>query len=194
MEPVKNKKIGLLFGSFNPIHNGHIALGRAVIKMNIVDEVWYVVSPHNPHKDFDGLAPFEDRLEMVRLALEDAPHMIASDVEQGLPVPSYTFQTLRALREQFPETQFSIVAGADIVESILTWKEAEEIITHHDLIVRERNDEAIYIPEKVRVTLIPGVLEVSSTEVREYIESDRTPDGLVPPAVWDYIKKHNLYK
>lgn len=194
MKYSEKKKVGLLFGSFNPIHNGHVALGVSALESGFVDKVWYVVSPHNPDKPIGSLAPFEDRLEMVRLAIQGNPDMKATDIEDELPRPSYTFHTLRALRAKYPDYAFSIIAGDDILRSILSWEYGDEIVTYHDLIVKNRSHSAIDVPHGIRVQFLPGVMELSATDVREMISGNQKPTEVIPQAVHQYIEQKGLYK
>jgi nicotinate-nucleotide adenylyltransferase len=194
MKYAEKKKIGLLFGSFNPIHNGHVALGQAALDAGLVNEVWYVVSPHNPDKPLGSLAPFEDRLEMVRRATVSNPDMQVCDIEDELPRPSYTFHTLRALRAEYIDYAFSIIAGDDILRSILAWEYGDEIVTYHDLIVRNRSNIPVDVPHGIRATFLPGVLELSATDVRGMISGNQKPTEVIPRAVHDYIEERGLYR
>ena len=193
---VEKKKIGLLFGSFNPVHKGHVALAKKTLAENLVDEVWFVVSPQNPQKDKKILAPFEDRFQMTKFAIGKNENILVSDIEKDMDVPSYTFHTLRVLREKYPNIVFSIIAGADVLESVMTWKEPEEIISHHDFIVRHRIDgkDDIHIPPGVRVTFLDGILELSSTEVRNGLREQEEIHNSIDPEVIAYIKEKGLYK
>jgi len=189
----KQRHIGLLFGSFNPVHNGHIELAQAALDAQLVDEVWFVVSPHNPHKGFETLVSFEHRVGMVRIATQQFPSIKVSEIEETLPLPSYTYNTLRVLRAEYPDTSFSIISGADVIESIMTWKEPDEIVAHHDFLVRERShDHVMNVPNGVRVHIIPGTYEISSTTIREQLHDQKNPE-LISPEVLRYIHDHQLY-
>lgn len=194
MKYAEKKKVGLLFGSFNPIHNGHVALGQSALDEGLVHEVWYVVSPHNPDKPLGSLAPFEDRLEMVRCATESSPDMQVCDIEDKLPRPSYTFHTLRELRSEYPDYAFAIIAGDDILRSILAWEYGDEIVAYHDLIVKNRSTFSVDVPHGIRVTFLPGVLELSATDVRGMISGNQKPTEVIPQAVHDYIEEKGLYR
>lgn len=194
MKDEEKKRIGLLFGSFNPIHNGHVLLGKTALDENLVEEVWFVVSPHNPDKSLDSLAPFPDRVAMVRHAVEGIPAMLPCDIEDKLPRPSYTFTTLRALRDKYPDYTFSIIAGDDILRSILSWKQSEEIIAHHDLIIKNRSNATVDVPPGVRAQFLPGVIELSATDVRGMIANSIKPLEIIPEAVHEYIKEKGLYR
>lgn len=194
MNDTHKKRIGLLFGSFNPIHNGHVGLGEVAIEGGFVDEVWYVVSPHNPDKPLGSLAPFEDRLAMVRCAIANHAHMDVCDIEDALPRPSYTFHTLRELRTRHPEYAFSIIAGDDILQGILSWHHGDEIVNYHDLIVKNRSQVPVEVPPGIRASFLPGVLELSATDVRGMIQNNQKPVEVIPQAVLEYIESKNLYK
>lgn len=187
------KRVGLLFGSFNPVHLGHMLLAEAVLENAFADEVWFIVSPHNPHKDRKELAPFENRLEMVRIAIGDRERVQVSDIEKDLPLPSYTFMTLRKLREVYLDTTFSLIIGSDVLHALSTWREPEEICTHHDFLVRGRRDEEIKIPDDVRAKIIPGVHEISATSLRDMLRSGKETAEL-DPRVRAYIDSYNLYR
>ncbi len=189
-----HKHIGLLFGSFNPIHEGHIALAEEALLEKTVDEVWFVVSPQNPQKDKKTLASFEDRVNMVEIAIEGLSNISVSKIEEYLSVPSYTYHTLELLREQHPEYIFSIIGGSDILETLHTWKNSVEIILHHDFIVRSRNKEPIIIPEGVRVKVLSGIKELSATLIRQDITDQILEKESINPLVIKYIKENQLYK
>ena len=188
------KRIGLLFGSFNPIHNGHIILGKTALDEKMVEEVWFVVSPHNPDKPLNSLAPFADRVEMVRRAVQGIDAMQACDIEDELPRPSYTFHTLRALRAKYPDYAFSIIAGDDILRSILSWEYGDEIVSYHDLIVKNRSNIPVDVPHGIRAQFLPGVLELSATDVRSMMINGQKPIEVIPASVHDYITERGLYK
>ena len=137
---MKSKKIGLLFGSFNPIHVGHLIIAETVAYMDGVDEVWLVVSPHNPLKDSNSLLNPYDRLHLVRLALEDNPRVRASDIEFNLPVPSYTIDTMTHLQEKYPSHSFSIVMGEDNLGQLQRWKNYTQLLKYHQVIVYPRTE------------------------------------------------------
>jgi nicotinate-nucleotide adenylyltransferase len=159
-----------------------------------VDEVWYVVSPHNPDKPIESLAAFHDRLEMVNRAIIGNHNMSACAIEEELPRPSYTFHTLRELRNRYPEHLFSIIAGDDILKGVLSWHEGQEIVTYHDLIIRNRSAIQPEVPEGIRATFLPGVIQLSATDVRGMIQGDQRSIEVIPKSVLEYIEEKNLYK
>ncbi len=186
---------GIFGGSFNPVHNGHIELARRLLKLASLDGVWFVVSPQNPFKRNDRLLDDRLRLEMVRLALQDEPRMEASDYEFRLPRPSYMWHTLRAITKDYPDRRFVLLIGADNWARFGEWYAADKILAAHRVVVYPREGvplDPAALPAGVTLAdtgLIPG----SSTEVRRRIACGLPVDGLVPPVVAGFIRKHKLY-
>jgi guanylate kinase len=180
--PFIARRIMLYFGSFNPVHRGHIAIAEWAIERELADVVVMVVSPQNPFKDADGLAPEVERFETVERAAASSryPYRIqASAVEMTLPKPSYTINTLRFLGERFPGAQFSILVGGDNAEGMARWREADKIIGHYPVFVYPRpGDEKLRITnyelrDKVTVLKDAPLMDISSTEIRALLESGR---------------------
>ncbi|MBP3466037.1 MAG: nicotinate-nucleotide adenylyltransferase [Paludibacteraceae bacterium] len=194
-----NKKVGIFCGSFNPVHNGHVALADYIARNSDLDEVWLVVSPLNPLKRTiaDTLAPNEQRLDMVRLALGDYEHLRASDIEFSLPLPNYTINTLRALDAKYPETDFSLIIGADNLALFERWKDCDIIMADYDMMVYPRPgvDMDALVRKYPKVNVLKGapLHDVSSTEIRRRISSGESVSGLVNPEVEEYIKDKKLY-
>lgn len=200
---MKNKKIGLYYGSFNPIHMGHLVVARKSLEDAELDEVWFVVSPQNPDKQRTGeLEDAKHRFEMVRKAVENVDDIFACDVEFNLPQPSYTHIGLRVLREENPEVDFSIIGGSDLQLKMCRWKTHEEIVSHHNLIIYPRKlsgkdlklKEANERVHSVTTYLkdVP-VLEISATYIRNCIQSNKSIQYLVPDVVIEHIKINNLF-
>lgn len=190
MQEVK-KRVALLMGSFNPVHCGHLAVARYVLDRDLAEEVWLVVSPQNPFKNPEELAPFEDRLEMVRLALAGIgdPRLKACDAEAALPQPSYTVNTMRHLQGLYPDTQFIILAGSDIADQLPQWREAEELRRMVRFLIYPRN-YGTASPEMAEAPMY----EIDSTSVREAIAAGLpVGTGVIPEPVRDYIRDKNLY-
>lgn len=194
----ENRKLitGLFFGSFNPIHIGHLVIANYMANYTDLKEVWFVVSPHNPLKQKSGLADMYDRLEMARLATENAPHLKVSDIEFKLPQPSYTIDTLTHLKEKFPEKEFALIMGADNLASFKKWKNYELLLENHQLFVYPR--PGIDLSEwenhpSVTITATPQ-MEISSTFIRNAIKQEKSIQFLVPDAVIDFMDKKSLYK
>lgn len=191
--------IALLFGSFNPVHNGHLAMAHAALQSNKIDEVWFVVSPHNPLKDFTTLAPANDRANMVSLALMNEEHMKLCTIEFDMPTPSYTIHTIHKLKEEYPSFNFHILCGTDVVNQLSAWYKYEEIIQSVKFLVCSRdtpqeissNEWMKKIPEQFE--FIPfEPLAISSTMIRESI-SNSGKSSQVAEQVLIFILSHGLY-
>jgi nicotinate-nucleotide adenylyltransferase len=183
-------KTGLLFGSFNPIHKGHIAIAKAMLKKAKLDEVWFVVSPHNPHKAKRGLLPEKLRLELVKLAVENLPALKACDTEFKLPKPSYTYRTLRAFRKTFPKKEFLLIIGSDNLENFETWKNYKEILRHHQLLVYPRKGSPVgkKFSDHIEVVSAP-LLSISATAIRAALRKGESAARSLPPGVSKFVKK-----
>lgn len=183
--------IGLFFGSFNPVHNGHLAIARYLLEAGYCREVWLVVSPQNPWKEDRSLLDEVKRLEMVEAALAQETRMRACDIEFTLPRPSYTYQTLRVLQERFPGKQFALIIGGDNLQRFHCWKNYREILAHHPVFVYPRPGmEPPTLPEEGITLVNAPLMTTSSTEIRQ-----RLRDGLpithdVPPAVRTLAEKY----
>ena len=192
------KRVLLYFGSFNPVHRGHIALAEYAIEEGIADEVILIVSPHNPHKQSAGLAPEFSRYEMCTAACQGSKYpeqILVSAVEFTLPRPSYTIDTLRFLSENFGDKMhFSILIGADNVERFDMWKEYEQILAHYPIFVYPRSG---YSVEKFadKVTYLEGapLFDFSATDIREVFAAGKPIDTMVCPEVEKYIKSNKLW-
>jgi len=192
-------KIGLLFGSFNPIHVGHLFVAEMALESGYVDMVWFVVSPESPYKTGTGtLAPAKDRYEMVSKATEYNSNFSVSDMEFHLDKPSYTFKTLEAFKKLNPETKFHFICGTDVYTDIPNWFGGKEVIDACDFLVYPRNTTTNYTPEAMvdKTQFLNGVpnLEISATFLREQIKNDRTTKHLISENVLEYIKEKGLYK
>lgn len=188
-------RIGIFGGSFNPIHYGHIELGRALCREHKVDQFWYVVSPLNPLKAGDrDLASSEDRLEMVRAAAAPFPELQVSDIEFSLPSPSYMAHTLAYLKVMYPADEFVLIIGADNWLGFSKWYHYQEILAHHKILVYPR--PGYNLPEVLpaNVTKVDTPLfDVSATEIRSLLEQGKDPGELIPPQVMRIIRAKHLY-
>ena len=185
------KRVALLMGSFNPVHCGHLAVARYVLAQDLAEEVWLVVSPRNPFKDAADLAPFEDRLAMVRLALEEIgePRLRACDAEAALPRPSYTIHTVEHLQESYPGVQFIILAGSDIADQLPRWYRSDELRRMVRFLIYPRNSGEAS-PEMANAPMYG----IDSTSVRKSVmEGLPLEAGVVPQSVSDYIRAKKLY-
>lgn len=191
-------KIGLYFGTFNPIHMGHLIIANHMAEHADLDQVWMVVTPHNPLKKKSTLLADHHRLEMVFLATEDFPKIKPSDIEFKLSQPNYTVNTLVHLEEKYPEHTFSLIMGEDNLKSFHKWKNYEAILAHHEIYVYPRLDATAENPlfkNHPKIHLIDApVVEISSTSIRENIKKGKNVLPLLPPKVWEYIDHNNFYK
>ncbi len=192
------KKTGLYFGSFNPIHVGHLIIAEYFANESDFDEIWLVVSPHNPLKQQNELAPDFHRLEMVKMAIGNNPILKASDFEFHLSKPSYTIQTLDALSIKYPDHQFSMICGQDTINSIHLWKDYDKILDTIPILVFPRFaavDSNSFSPsEKHQISLAKAPrLDISSTQVRNLIRKGKSARYLLTPEVIQYIQANQLY-
>lgn len=187
----------LYFGSFNPIHRGHMAIAEYVLRHGLCDELWFVVSPRNPLKDDSILIGEEDRLKMVEVAIGESGEsgmLRACDVEFGLPRPSYTIDTMRALNEQFPQISFSILMGSDAAAQIEMWKEWRALLSDYKIYVYPREGYDIRHSERFVMLDRAPYFDYSSTEIREALLTDGDAAAMLPTGVYDYITQHGLWK
>lgn len=189
------KQIAIFPGSYNPVHIGHLALANYLCEYTEVDEIWMLVSPHNPLKEVKDLAPFEERMEMLRIAVAGDPKLKASDFECSLPQPSYTINTFRALTAAHPDTEFTLIIGGDNWSCFRSWQAWEEILANYRLIVYPRPGETIEgdFGERVQVVAAPQ-LEISSTLLRQAFQQGKALRHFLPHGVYDYIVDHKLYR
>lgn len=190
-------KIGLFFGSFNPIHVGHLIIANHLATQTDLDRVWLVVSPQNPFKPKKTLARDHDRLHLVRLAIGDNPLVEASNIEFNLPKPSYTIDTLAFLKEKYPTgREFSLIMGGDNLASLHLWKNYEQILANHDIYVYQRpNYDLGPLATHPRVKLCQApLLDISATYIRECLRNGRSVRYLVPDAAWEYLENGTLYR
>ena len=190
--------IGLFFGSFNPIHTGHLIIAQHIANFNEIDQVWLVVSPHNPLKAKSSLANDYDRLHLVNLALEDNPKIKASSIEFKLPQPSYTIDTLAYLKEKYPEHEFALIMGADNLQSLAKWKHYELLLQNHTIYIYHRSNSShlqnTFPNAKCIVFCDAPLLDISSTYIRASIKEGKSIRYLVPDTVFEYLEGSNLYK
>lgn len=192
------KNIGLFFGSFNPIHNGHVLLADFMFNYSGVDEIWFVISPKNPLKEQSELLAEEIRCKLVELATEEIPYMYASTVEFDLPKPSYTVSTLRVLKEKYPEDEFILIIGSDNMAIFNQWKDYKEIMEEYPILVYPREGFPVEeyedsYPEMQVIDDAP-LFEISSTKIREMIKKGEDASRWLNPYVYRYILDYGLYK
>lgn len=181
--------IGIFGGSFNPIHIGHLALANYLCEFGEVDEVWFLVSPHNPLKERGDLWPDELRLQLVELAIEGYSKFRVSDFEFHLPRPSYMVNTLRDLREHYPQHEFTLIIGSDNWEVFPRWFKHEELLAENRLLIYPRHGSPISretLPPNVRLVDTP-LLEISSTFIRKALEEGKDVRFFLPEKVWEKV-------
>ena len=191
-------KIGLYFGTFNPIHVGHLIIANHMAEHSDLDQVWMVVTPHNPHKKKSSLLDDFHRLHMVHLATEGFSKIKPSDIEFKLPQPNYTVNTLVHLEEKYPTHTFSLIMGEDNLKSLNKWKNYEVILQNHDIYVYPRissEAENLELKNHPKIHLIDApIVEISSTFIRNNIKEGKNIQPLLPANVWEYIDHNIFYK
>jgi nicotinate-nucleotide adenylyltransferase len=185
--------IGLLFGSFNPIHLGHTALATYLLEHAGMDEIWFVVSPHNPLKEQTDLLPDDFRLKMVKLAIADNPAFKSCNVEFFLPTPNYTITTLDHLNELYPDKQFTLIIGADNLDVFPLWRDYKNLLDNYSILVYPRKSYDLYALHKVypQVKVIEAPLfPISSTEIRQLLKQKKDASQWLHPLVYEVLKKN----
>lgn len=197
-------KIGLYFGTFNPIHVGHLIIANHFAEHTDLNQVWMVVTPHNPLKNKDTLLKDSVRLQLVELATEDFPKIKSCNIEFQLPQPNYTVNTLAHLQDKYPKNEFSLIMGEDNLKSFHKWKNHEVILENHAIYVYPRVDEngqtnndvekyGFKNQNNVHFIAAP-IVEISATFIRNSIKNKKNIQPLLPNKVWEYIDHNNLYR
>lgn len=190
----KHITTGIYGGSFNPIHNGHTHLGRTLCQQGLVDELWFMVSPHNPHKCHDDLLDDEARLQLARLAVTEDAALHVCDLEFRLPRPSYMIHTLQHLTDSHPEREFILVIGADNWERFPLWYQHEAILERHRIIIFPRPGYQVdNLPYNAVLASTP-LLPISSTDIRNKMRQRNYSGQDLAPAVWDEIQLKGYYR
>lgn len=191
-------KIGLYFGTFNPIHIGHLTIANHLAEYSDLDQVWFVVTPLSPFKKKSSLLDNHQRLEMVYLATKDYIKLKPSDIEFGLKQPNYTIDTLTYLGEKFPKYEFALIMGEDNLKSFHKWKNYELILENYSIYVYPRlSDGAIETQFKDHPKITPvnaPIMELSSTFIRNSIKNNKNVRPMLPENVWSYLDAMNFYK
>lgn len=190
--------IGLFFGSFNPIHIGHLIIANHLVENSDLDQIWFVVTPHNPFKKKNTLLDNHQRYEMVYRATKDYDNLKPSDIEFGLSQPNYTINTLTYLKEKHPDYDFSLIMGEDNLKSFHKWKNYEVILENNSIYVYPRISEGkvesqLDGHEKIQKIEAP-IMEISSTAIRKAIKEDKNIKPLLPENVWEYLDEMNFYR
>lgn len=194
---MKRKQTGVFSGSFNPIHIGHLILANYIVEFSELDEICFVVSPHNPLKNANELLSDQIRLEMTRIAIQNYGKFSVSDIEFGMPKPSYTIDTLNKLSDENPDVDFTLIIGADSWSDIHRWKNYQELLSKYRLLIYPRHGYEIIIDQSFQhhvQEIKAPVVEISSTLVRNMIVAGRDTRALLPESVYNYIKRHQIYQ
>lgn len=190
-------KVGLYFGSYNPIHIGHLVIANFMVEFTGIDQLWFVVSPQNPFKKKLNLLDDYQRLEMVHRAVEGDDRLRASNIEFNLPKPSYTADTLAYLKEQHPGYRFVILMGSDNLENFHKWKNYETIIENYGIIVYPRpgfDKLKIHLHKNISVAEEAPLMEISSSFIRKAIRDGKDVRHFLPQKTWEYLEEMNFYK
>ncbi|MBQ3688898.1 MAG: nicotinate-nucleotide adenylyltransferase [Bacteroidales bacterium] len=189
-------KTGLYFGSFNPVHNGHLMLANYLTEYSGLDCLWFVISPQNPFKKKESLLPDYQRLELMKRAIEGYRKFSACDIEFQMPKPSYTIDTLTYLHEKYPEREFYLIMGTDNLERFDHWKNYEQILKNYNLIVFPRNgSDGGYLKDHPKIQIVnTPLIEVSSTFIRESIQEGKDVRFFMPEKAFEYLDEMNFYK
>ncbi len=190
------KKVGLFFGSFNPIHIGHLVLAEYMVEQTDLDELWFVVSPQNPLKEKKTLLADNHRWYMVNLAIENDRRFKAIDIEFHMPRPSYTIDTLIRLNEKYPNNVFVLISGSDIFKNFHKWKNHEILLKQFPFYVYKRPDSELGVFEnhpQIKLYEAPQ-MEISSSFIRQSIKEQKEIQYMLPPKISEYIKEMNFYK
>ncbi len=195
-------KIGLYFGSFNPIHIGHLAIAGYITEFTDINQVWFVVSPHNPLKKKETLLADHHRLYMTQLAISDNDNLKASDIEFKLPSPSYTIDTLTYIKEKHPKNEFVLLMGEDNLYTLHKWKNIDELISKYSIYVYPRPETAIPLNNQLHKILATAIIrkvpapmmDISGTFIRNGIKKGKDMSYFLTPSVWKYIKEMHFYE
>lgn len=191
-------KIGLFFGTFNPIHVGHLTIANYIVEFSDLNQVWFVVTPHSPFKKKSSLLADHHRLEMVYRATEEYHNLRECDIEFKLPQPNYTIDTLTYLEEKHPNKEFALIMGEDNLKSFHKWKNYELILERHQIYVYPRiskgKTESRFANHEKIVTVAAPIMELSSTFIRKSLKDGKNIRPMLPESVWLYLDEMNFYK
>lgn len=189
--------IGLYFGTFNPIHVGHLIIANHIVEHTNLDKIWFVVTPHNPLKNKKTLLDNYQRLEMVHMATSPYDKLGVSNIEFGLPQPNYTINTLEHIKEKHPNHSFALIMGEDNLKSLHKWKNYELLLENYEIYVYPRvtklSDNNLSNHSSIHFVDAP-IVEISSTHIRKNIKDGKNVEPLLPHSVWNYIDEMNFYK
>lgn len=193
--PSKSHKIGLFFGSFNPIHIGHMMIANYILEFTDLTKIWFVISPHNPLKEKKSLLADYHRLEMVHLALEEEYDMRAIDIEFKMPQPSYTIDTLSRLNEKYPEYEWVVLMGGDSMDSLHKWKNYQSLLDQYEVYVYTRPgaSHSHNTHQNISVFEAPQ-MDISASFIRAAIQEKKNIRHFLPTKVWNYIQEMHFYE
>jgi nicotinate-nucleotide adenylyltransferase len=187
--------IGLFFGSFNPVHTGHLIIANHILNETGLEKIWLTISPLNPFKTDSSLLEEDARLDLIKAAIENDRRVVASDVEFQLSRPSFTINTLNYLKENYPENKFSIIMGSDSFRSLHLWKNFESIISRYKILIYRRPGYEVEKTINADIDILDApLLGISSTEIRKLIKQDKSIRYLVPEKVRDEIERNQYYR
>lgn len=190
-------KVGLYFGTYNPIHIGHLAIANYIVEFTDIDQLWLVVSPQNPHKEKKNLLDDYQRLEMVHRAVEGDDRLRASNIEFNLPKPSYTVDTLAYLKDQYPNYDFTILMGSDNLENFHKWKNYETILENYGVIVYPRpgfDRSKVQFHKNISIVEEAPLMEISASFIRKAIGNGKDVRHFIPQKAWEYLEEMNFYR
>ncbi len=191
------REIGIFSGSFNPIHNGHLIMANYMCEFTTLDEVWLIVTPHNPLKSRHDMLDEQDRLKMVELAVNKYNNIKASDVELHMKRPSFTINTLEKLSQEHPDCNFSLIIGADNWSFFDKWKDSEKIIDNYKILIYPRHSFESVVPESLNETIKivnAPIVEISSTFIRVSIKEGKNIRAFLPPEVYEFVESNSFYR
>lgn len=188
-------KIGLYFGSFNPVHAGHLIIANHILNETPLEKVWFIVSPQNPFKTESGLLNEYQRLHLLKTATEDDHRIKVSDIEFNLPRPSYSSVTLLHLQEKYPKNEFSLIMGSDSFQNLHKWKNYEFIIKNYGIYIYRRPGFEIHNDINANIAIVDApLLQISATQIRQLIKAGKSIRYMVPDKAREEIEKGNYYK
>ena len=191
-------KVGLYFGTFNPIHVGHVIIANHLVEYSDLDEVWMVVTPHNPLKKKSSLLANHHRFELVYQALEKYAKIKPSDIEFKLSQPSYTVNTLAYINEKYPQHEFHLIMGEDNLKSFHKWKNYETILDNHEIYcyprITEGKEKTIFENHPKIHKIDAPIIQISATLIRQGIKNNKNVEPMLPKEVWKYIDEMNFYR
>ena len=196
LDKFKKNKVGLFFGSFNPVHSGHMIIANYILEYTDLEQIFFVVSPQNPFKEKANLLEEYHRLALVKEAIGDTDKYYACDIEFKMPKPSYTIDTLTYLKEKYPEKEFSLIMGSDNLKSFHKWKNPDQIIEHHKLYVYPRPgfDDSEFKEKKNIILIDAPLMEISSSFIRDAVKQQKDMRYFMPEKSWNYMKEMHFYE